>query len=73
MTNKTATIIENIVLFDVSAYVDAIIRNKRNATVKGKIRMQFRTFVLCCVIPTLLSNHYFMTAAHNFKALAKHK
>jgi len=36
LTNKTATIIENIVLFDVSAYAQAIIRNKRNATVKGK-------------------------------------
>ena len=46
LTNKTATIIENIVLFDVSAYAQAIIRNKRNATVKGKIRMQFRAFVL---------------------------
>jgi len=28
MTNKTATIIENIVLFDASAYAYAIIRNK---------------------------------------------
>jgi len=30
MTNKTATIIENIVLFDVSAYAQAIIRNHSN-------------------------------------------
>jgi len=36
MTNKTATIIENMVLFVASAYAYAIIRNKWSATVKGK-------------------------------------
>jgi len=49
MTNNTATIIENIVLFDVSADAQAINMNRRNATVKGKNFHFVESFHFACL------------------------